>query len=129
NLSDTISKYVDDLQKLLKTKQDEVRERNRQIEEGVFTAAADPRKRSVPPAPEPVPPFLSFAPLQNGAEALARSAAHYHVSLEKLWENGAKHDRASLRAVNARLLEGERRLTDPEGLPGRPWSTHQLYAP
>src|SRR5439155_21309872 len=47
NLSDTVSKYVDELQKLLKAKQDEIRERNRQIEEGVFTAVADPRKRSV----------------------------------------------------------------------------------
>ena len=42
-----------------------------------FTAIADPRKRSVPPAIEPVPLYLSFGPLQNGAEALARSAAHY----------------------------------------------------
>jgi N-acetylated-alpha-linked acidic dipeptidase len=130
NLSDTISKYVDELQKLLKAKQDEVRERNRQIEEGVFTAIADPRKHSVAPAIEPVPPYLSFGPLQNGAEALARSAAHYQAAVAKLGESGSPQpDRAILQRVNQKLLESERRLTDPEGLPGRPWFKHQIYAP
>jgi N-acetylated-alpha-linked acidic dipeptidase len=130
NLSDTVSKYVDELQKLLKAKQDEIRERNRQIEEGVFTATADPHKHSVPPTIEPVPPYLSFGPLQNGAEALARSAAHYQAALAKLGESGgAPPDRAMLQRVNQKLLESERRLTDPEGLPGRPWFKHQIYAP
>ena len=31
------------------TKQDEAIERNKEIEEGVFTATADPKKTSVPP--------------------------------------------------------------------------------
>ncbi len=48
-LADTIHRYLDELQKLLKTKQDEVIERNKEIEEGVFTATADPKKTSVPP--------------------------------------------------------------------------------
>src|SRR5204862_2277481 len=72
---------------------------------------------------------LSFGPLQNGAEALARSAAHYQSALAKLGENGARRDRASLQRVNQKLLESERKLTDPEGLPGRPWFKHQIYAP
>ena len=32
-------------------------------------------------------------------------------------------------AVNARLLQAERQLTDSEGLPGRQWYRHLLYAP
>jgi len=32
-------------------------------------------------------------------------------------------------AVNQRLLQSERVLTDPAGLPGRPWYKHLLYAP
>jgi N-acetylated-alpha-linked acidic dipeptidase len=31
--------------------------------------------------------------------------------------------------VNARLIQGERQLTDPGGLPRRPWYRHLLYAP
>ena len=35
----------------------------------------------------------------------------------------------SLRAVNARLMQAERQLTDDAGLPKRPWYRHLLYAP
>ena len=31
--------------------------------------------------------------------------------------------------MNETLIESERQLTRPEGLPGRPWFTHQIYAP
>ena len=31
--------------------------------------------------------------------------------------------------MNQTLIESERRLTDPDGLPGRPWFKHQIYAP
>jgi N-acetylated-alpha-linked acidic dipeptidase len=33
------------------------------------------------------------------------------------------------RAVNARLIQSERELTDAAGLPRRPWYRHLLYAP
>ena len=31
--------------------------------------------------------------------------------------------------MNQTLIESERQLTSPEGLPGRPWFKHQVYAP
>jgi N-acetylated-alpha-linked acidic dipeptidase len=31
--------------------------------------------------------------------------------------------------LNARLIQSERQLTDPAGLPRRPWYRHLLYAP
>ena len=71
-----------------------------------------------------MPPFLSFAPIENGVEALARSADRYEKALAK-----AALGRASSQAVNQKLIESERRLTDPAGLPGRPWFKHQIYAP
>jgi N-acetylated-alpha-linked acidic dipeptidase len=73
---------------------------------------------------------LNFAPLENAVEALARGAEHYQKASQKAHENGgAALARASLRAVNAKLIETERRLTSPDGLPGRPWFKHQIYAP
>jgi len=49
-------KYLDELQKLAKSKQDDIRERNKEIEEGVFAATADPKEKSVPPSTEELPP-------------------------------------------------------------------------
>ncbi len=115
---------------MLKDKQQAVRERNQEIDEGVFTATNNPKEPLVPPAREEPPPFLNFAPLDNAADALTRSAARYQTALEKAQANGAAAlARASLRQVNQTLIESERQLTRPDGLPGRPWYKHQVYAP
>jgi N-acetylated-alpha-linked acidic dipeptidase len=130
NLAETVGKFSDELKKLLKEKQDQIAERNRQLDEGVYQAITDPRKTLVPPPREEVPPFLNFAPLDNAVDRLTRSAAKYDRALAKAQEaSGAKLGRASLQKVNALLIESERRLTSPDGLPGREWYKHQIYAP
>ncbi len=130
DFADTIHKYVGELQKLLKDKQDEVKERNREIQEGVFTATMDPKKPTVPPKVEDVPPFLNFAPLQNAADALTRSAERYHRAVVKAEVNGgAALANASLATLNQHLIACERALTSAEGLARRPWFKHMVYAP
>jgi N-acetylated-alpha-linked acidic dipeptidase len=130
DFADTMRKYQDELQKLLKTKQDEVTERNKEIEEGVFTATADPKKTSVPPSIEEVPPHLNFAPLQNANDALMRSAQRYQKALDKVTLGGnLSLPQASLESVNETLLQSERKLTSDQGLPGRPWFKNLIYAP
>ncbi len=129
-LADTIHRYTDQLKKLLKDKQEEILERNQEIEEGAFTATFDPKETFVPPAREDVPPYLNFAPLENAADALTRSAARFQKALEKAQAHGAAAlAGASLRQVNLTLIESERKLTSPQGLPGRPWFKHGIYAP
>ena len=82
NLAATIRRYNDELQKLATTKRDEIIERNKELEEGVFTATADPTKKYVPPQKEKVPPFLNFAPMQNGLEQLSRAAERYQTAFQ-----------------------------------------------
>jgi N-acetylated-alpha-linked acidic dipeptidase len=130
NFADTMHRYGDELKKLLKTKQDEARELNREIEEGVFTATSDPKKTFIPPPREEVPPYLNFAPLDNAMDALTQSAQRYAKALEKANANGgAALAGASLNALNALLIQSERKLTSPDGLPGRAWYRHEIYAP
>jgi N-acetylated-alpha-linked acidic dipeptidase len=130
DFADTIHTYDEQLKKMLHNQQESVRERNLEIEEGVYTAAADPKEKYVPPDREDPPPYLNFAPLDNAAEKLSRSAARYQKVLARAEGNGAVAlAHASLQQVNQTLMESERRLTRPEGLPGRPWFQHQIYAP
>jgi N-acetylated-alpha-linked acidic dipeptidase len=130
NFADTIHIYITELKKLLGDKQDEIRERNREIEEGVFNATTDPKVTYVPPKPEEIPPHLNFAPLDNAADALTRSAKRYQKALEKAESNGgAALAGTSLAGLNRMLIESERKLTTPEGLAGRSWYRHQIYAP
>ncbi len=130
SFSDTIHRYVDELKKLLKTKQDDARELNHKIDEGVFTATTDPKKTYIPPKPEEVPPYLSFAPVENATEALTEAAQRYRKAVEMVnADGGAQLEGASLAPLNAPLIQSERKLTNPEGLPGRPWYRHEIYAP
>jgi len=130
NLASTVQGYVGELEKLLDHERDEVMELNRQIEEGTYAAIDDPREPMVIPAKKDVPPHLAFAPLRNGADALTRSAGRYADALRAARQRGdTVLASSSLRAVNALLVKSERRLTDDDGLPGRPWYRHQLYAP
>jgi N-acetylated-alpha-linked acidic dipeptidase len=127
-LAETVRGYVDDVQALLKRRQDEVRERNRQIEDGVFAATRDPRRPLAAPGVEPVPPALNFAPLENASAALTAAAEGYTKALAGASAQLAGNP-AAVRAVNARLMQSERLLLDPAGLPHREWYRHLLYAP
>jgi N-acetylated-alpha-linked acidic dipeptidase len=130
NLADTVQTYVHGLQEFSNKQRDEIRERNLEIEEGAFTASADPKETYVPPARQEVPPHLNFAPLQNSADALTRSADQYRKALAHANENGgAAISSASIAQINRMLIDSERKLTSPEGLPGRGWYKHQIYAP
>ncbi|MGA2150002.1 MAG: transferrin receptor-like dimerization domain-containing protein [Bryobacteraceae bacterium] len=130
DFTDTIHRYVDEVEKLAKDKRDQAIERNRLIEDGAFEAIADPRIKSVPPAKEAEPPFLNFAPLENGLAALERTAALYDRALTQAGQNGGSAlVHAELKDVNQRLTRLERVFLLGDGLPNRPWFEHQIYAP
>jgi N-acetylated-alpha-linked acidic dipeptidase len=128
NLSDTVQTYVKELEALLKTQQDDARERNKQIDEGIFTAINDPKRPLQAPKKEVVAPALNFAPLENAADALTQAAARYRAAADTAQPKLALNTSA-VRAVNVRLMQAERQLTDDAGLPKRPWYRHLLYAP
>jgi len=77
---------------------------------------------------ERVPPALNFAPLENAAETLTQAAARYRKAADAARPKAAANLPA-IRQVNARLMQAERQLIEPAGLPRRPWYRHLLYAP
>jgi N-acetylated-alpha-linked acidic dipeptidase len=128
-LAETVKGYAKELKALLETQQSEIRERNLQLEEGLFQATLDPRRPTVPPRKEEVPPHLNFAPLDNAVEVLERSADRYAKAAGSALSSDEPRPADAIRALNQKLKESERRLTDPAGLPRRPWFKHLLYAP
>jgi N-acetylated-alpha-linked acidic dipeptidase len=129
NASNTIERYVTELKKILKDKQDEIAEKNTEIDEGVFTATADPTKPYVPPTKEAEPPFLNFAPLDNAVAELKKSAERYDKAMKALVKAGIPTDSDSLEPLNRMLIQSEREYTNAQGLPERPWFKHMIYAP
>ena len=94
----------------------------------MFAAVNDPRRPLVAPKPETVPPALNFAPLENAATALTRSGGALQEGGGRRASDGRGAPGGRQR-VNARLIQSERQLLDPAGLPNRPWFRHLLYAP
>jgi N-acetylated-alpha-linked acidic dipeptidase len=130
DLADVVRKYAEDLQTVLKHKQEEIEERNLEFEEGVFTAISDPWHPTGPPEAEATPPDLNFAPLQNAVKALSASAKRYQKAVAKAQPKfGDASESTAVLELNQILLQAERSLTDPAGLPGRAWYKHLLYAP
>ena len=130
DFADDVKMYVREVEKFANQQRDEIQERNLKILEGAYEASADPRETWVTPKKEDVPPHLNFAPLDNAVENLNRSATEYQKVLDRVSANGgAVLASASLAEVNALLIQSERKLTTPEGLPGRFWYKHELYAP
>lgn len=125
--ANTVKSYVVQLKELLKQEQAESRELDTEIEEGVFTATSDPEKKFVPPEPQAVPPDLNFAPLDSGVTMLELSAERYEKALKASGSSALPH--ATLASLNSRIIETERKLLAPEGLPGRSWYRNELYAP
>jgi N-acetylated-alpha-linked acidic dipeptidase len=126
DFSETVRRYVNEVRKLASDAREHTVERNRQIDDGVFAAIEDPRIKTVPPKKEEVPPFLNFAPLDNGMAALQRAAEDYREAMTHV---SASAPPAALRQANARLIAVERALTLKDGLPNRDWFKNQIYAP
>jgi N-acetylated-alpha-linked acidic dipeptidase len=128
--ADTVKRYLGELKSELKERQDKAKERNRELEEGVFTAIADPQKKYVPPPNEQMPPYLNFAPLENGVAAYERAAKRYKTAFSRLADsNPTVWDSPEIKAINQQLILTERTFMTTEGLKERPWFKHQIYAP
>ncbi len=128
--AEAIAKYEAELEKLLKDKQDEFTERNLELQEGVFTATADPRKPSVPPPAETVPPYMNFSPMKNAIELLKKSSERYSKALSDWHAKGSPAlPQQSLQQLNADVLKISRLFLNEKGLPERPWFKNQIYAP
>jgi N-acetylated-alpha-linked acidic dipeptidase len=126
NLGETVQGYVKDLQSLRDRRSDQIAERNRQIEEGLFKLASDPRDPVTPPQRQLPAPQLNFAPLLNALDSLTHAASRYDRAYTRAVTEGRT---TNAKGVNERLIQAERALTSTEGLKNRPWYVHMLYAP
>jgi N-acetylated-alpha-linked acidic dipeptidase len=126
NLSETAQGYVKDLQSLRDKRAEQIAERNRQIEDGLFKFTSDPRDPVTAPQRQAPAPQLNFAPLLNALDSLNHSATRY----DKAYARAVSEGRVGVaKGVNERLVQAERALTSAEGLKNRPWYVHMLYAP
>jgi N-acetylated-alpha-linked acidic dipeptidase len=71
---------------------------------------------------------LDLSGIRRQLEALENTSQNYEALMEVTVAKPALHA-ARVEAFNRKLIETERALIRPEGLPNRPWYKHQIYAP
>ncbi|HEX6626471.1 MAG TPA: transferrin receptor-like dimerization domain-containing protein [Gemmatimonadaceae bacterium] len=126
NLAETVQTYVKDLQSLRDHRAEQIADRNRAIDEGVYKFTSDPRDPVTAPQRQQPAPQLNFAPLLNALDSLKNAASRY----DKAYASAISAGRSGVaKSVNERLIQAERALTSTEGLKNRPWYVHMLYAP
>lgn len=118
--ADNIALYISELEELANTMREDTERTNRLVDEGVYRMALDPEKELGPPKKQPPVPYFNFAPLKNALDRLQSAAEEY--------ESKAAGSPPS-EEVNRLLYTSERVLTREQGLDGRPWYKHHIYAP
>ncbi len=121
----TMSEYVNELTKKLEDMRATTEMTNELLNTSYYVYANDPTKPLVTPPTKGDVPFLDFSSLENSllklqetTEIFQRVAAH--------WRDSSS---LSLRQVNILIYQSEQKLLLPDGLPGRQWYKHAIYAP
>jgi N-acetylated-alpha-linked acidic dipeptidase len=125
NFADTVNNYVREVIKLSDDVREEIREKNRRIADGTFTAVFDPTETYIMPKMEQHAPYLNFSPLQNSFARLQESARKYQMT----WAQKGMPSGTARNQLNDVLMKVERAMTNSNGLPRRGWFKHQIYAP
>jgi N-acetylated-alpha-linked acidic dipeptidase len=125
NLAETARTYATELQRLRDSRNEQINDTNRMIDDGVYLALRDPRNPVGAPMRRTQPPQFNFAPLLNALDSLSSASRRY----DRAAANLAGKNPAALKSVNAKLVQAERALTSNDGLKGRGWYKHLIYAP
>ncbi|KAJ6362469.1 hypothetical protein OIU78_002803 [Salix suchowensis] len=73
------------------------------------------------------PLFESIKKLRDAATKINQERKG--MEEKRVWPWVLKRDKVKVREINDRLMMAERAFTDAEGLSGRPWYKHLIYAP
>ncbi|MBL8267530.1 transferrin receptor-like dimerization domain-containing protein [Steroidobacter sp.] len=124
-----VAVYLQEVQELTKKKQEASLALNPLLDDNSFVLAADPTRRVLPPAREPEVPEIDFAALDSVVARLKSSAERYDAAYLAQASASSPLPAAKRRQLNALLQGMEQTLITPQGLPGRDWYKHMVYAP
>lgn len=83
-------------------------------------------QRRVPGEPSADVTHGAFDDLRKAAAELKAAAVAFNHARDAAL---AARNNGDLARLNRQIIAVERALTDPDGIPGRPWYRHQIYAP
>jgi N-acetylated-alpha-linked acidic dipeptidase len=125
----SIAGYDDELHKLADGMRVKTHELAKLLDDDAYELTTNPEKPRAPPPRDAEVPYLNFADLDNAIEKLEQSAKSFDREYARLGKTDDASSSAGRERLNAALTELEQTLTDSQGLPGREWYRHMVYAP
>jgi N-acetylated-alpha-linked acidic dipeptidase len=129
DFSSTLDRYVGELHKLVDDTRKATEQQHQLLDAHAFTLTSDPTRPLAPPARDSDVPAIDLAPLDQAAKQLKQSAQAYQAAYAKRAAAGFNMPAARQQQLNQLMGSMEQGLSDPAGLPGRPWFKHFIYAP
>jgi N-acetylated-alpha-linked acidic dipeptidase len=126
DLAMTVRGYLGEVKALIDSRRKQDEKRAGLLSGNAFALASDPLAPVAAPAAEAPTPVIALAALENAVARLEASARAYDAAYAA---KGAALAPATRAKLNAALLGIDQALLIPEGLPGRSWYKHALYAP
>ena len=126
DLAATVRGYLTEVKALVETRRKQDDKRSALLGGNAYKLASDPRAPVGAPPVEAPTPLIELAALENAVGRLEASAKAFDAAFAA--KGGALTPEARAK-LNAALRDIDQTLLIPEGLPGREWYKHALYAP
>lgn len=126
SLAGTVRSYLTEVKALVDSRRKQDDKRAAMMTANAFGLASDPRAAMAAPTPVEPTPVIELAGLDNAVARLEASARAFDAAFAA---SGAGLAPAARARLNASLMGIDQALLIPEGLPGRDWYRHALYAP
>ena len=127
--ADRVGTMVEEIAGLADQVRQDTARHNEWVAEDLYRIIADTRHPFVPPQPLKPVPFLSFAPLENAVHRLKTAGQRYETALARFSNQAKPLPPDAADRLGRALIDTERALLQPAGLPGRSWYRNLLYAP
>ncbi len=129
NFSAHLTQFVREVRQLWEGMRAETDRQNHLIQQKVFAIAQDPMQSFVPPASLKPVPSLDFSPIETAISRMENSIRAYDEAWATFIRSKSSLSLKEKLELDKILYRSERALTRAEGLPGRPWFKHFVYAP
>jgi N-acetylated-alpha-linked acidic dipeptidase len=129
DFSDTLGRYVADLNRSIVDMRKATESQHALLDARAYALVSDPARPIGPPARDSDMPAMDLAPLDAAVKRLQASAASFESAYDARATAGFKGTPDQQRAIDVAMARMEQALTDPDGLPGRGWYKHMIYAP
>jgi N-acetylated-alpha-linked acidic dipeptidase len=129
DFSATFDRYVTQLHKLADEERKKADKQHRLLDAHDYELVSDPTRPVAPPERLSDVPQIDFAPLDAAAKRLHASAQAFDAAYAARAASDFKLGKRQSAQIDELMGRMEQALTDPDGLPGREWFKHMVYAP